>query len=313
MLHIILFILKMIGWILLAILALLVLIVCVALFTPLRYQADGICKGKLSTLEAGIHFHVLFHLVSGSIQYKDGKLLWNIRAAWIRLGSETEKEAVTEEVTERIEYRPDTEDDIKQDTKENQKSVQSEAEEDQEQILIAAEEKIEAENPSQKQDGAEEKENPKMGSGITEKVSAFFEKIKYTFSNICDKIKVLLKKKEIVMTFLTDEVHQQACFKMLSELKKMVRRMLPKCITGELRFGFEDPSLTGKIFAGISMLYPVLGDQAFFYPDFEEKVLDGSLTIKGSARILPAVVFAWNMLLDRNVRKTIRDIRKFSF
>lgn len=70
MLHIFLFILKLIGWVLLLILGLLLLVIVAALFTPLRYHVETRCQGKLSTLEAGINFRILFRLISGSIQYR---------------------------------------------------------------------------------------------------------------------------------------------------------------------------------------------------------------------------------------------------
>ena len=84
MLQVILFILKLIGWILLAILGLLILVLLAVIFTPLRYQAEASCPGKLSELEAGVSFGIFFRLISGRLQYRKGNLSWNIRAAWIK-------------------------------------------------------------------------------------------------------------------------------------------------------------------------------------------------------------------------------------
>ena len=80
MLQVILFILKLIGWILLAILGLLILVLLAVIFTPLRYQAEASCPGKLSELEAGVSFGIFFRLISGRLQYRKGNLSWNIRA-----------------------------------------------------------------------------------------------------------------------------------------------------------------------------------------------------------------------------------------
>ena len=85
MLHIILLILKIIGWILLAILGLLVLLICVVFFVPLRYRAEGRCRGTLDSLYGKIRFSWFMHLVSGSAVYDGGKLMWTVRIAWKKL------------------------------------------------------------------------------------------------------------------------------------------------------------------------------------------------------------------------------------
>ena len=97
MLQVILFILKLIGWILLVILGLLLLVLLAVVFTPLRYQAEARCPGKLSELEAGVSFGIFFRLISGRLQYRKGNLSWNIRAAWIRLGDTGDAEEEIEE------------------------------------------------------------------------------------------------------------------------------------------------------------------------------------------------------------------------
>ena len=62
---------------------------------------------------------------------------------------------------------------------------------------------------------------------------------------------------------------------------------------------------------GISMIYPLIGEYAQIRPDFEHKVLKGSIFVKGKIRMLYALIFAWNMLWDKNVRTTYRHIRRF--
>ena len=53
MLQVILFILKLIGWILLAILGLLILVLLAVIFTPLRYQAEASCPGRSEERRVG--------------------------------------------------------------------------------------------------------------------------------------------------------------------------------------------------------------------------------------------------------------------
>lgn len=332
MLQIILFILKLVGWILLLILGLLVLVLLAALFTPLRYQVETSCRGKLSTLEAGVSFHIFFHLVSGKLQYRDGNLSWNIRIAVIKLGDKAEVEDVEENVEEKIEENIKEAADDLEEVEENEpesiaiRAKDSEGEKSKS-IKVFDEEKIENDPKNIAADGekkadrisetpvnsdtVQEEQNTK--ESLADKIAGVFEKIKYTFEHICAKIKLLLKKAESVKAFLTDEVHQSAFLKCLAELKKMLIRLRPKQVAGEIHFGFEDPSLTGRVLAGVSMLYPYWGDHVCCYPDFDHKVLEGEVSVKGSLRLLPAAVCIWNLLWNKNVRRTIMDVKRFIF
>lgn len=336
MLQIMLFILKLIGWILLLILGLLILIFVAALFIPLRYQAETSCKGKLSTLEAGVNFRVLFRLVDGHLRYQDGKLSWNIRAAWIRLGNAESAEDLEENVKEKIEEAATAAAEVEEEMSEHLEEQAEEAvkqkpentaaieEKDKEQksenTAAAIEEKAEKmpENPAREKtdhikthDTDESEQNAK--ESLSDKIACILEKIKYTFNKICDKIRMLLKKAEIVKAFLTDDVHQSAFLKCLVELKKMVIRMRPKRIGGEVHFGFEDPSLTGRVLAGASMLYPYWGEHVRCCPDFENEILEGEVSVKGSLRLFPAAILIWNLLWNKNVRKTIMDVKRLFF
>ena len=346
MLQVMLFILKLIGWILLAVLGLLVLVLAAALFTPLCYEAEVDCPGALPDLEAGVRFRIFFRLVSGSFRYQNKKFSWNIRAAWIRLGNQADAEEAEEkteeaacdlakageEELERIAVEPE-EKETKETGVKNPEAEEETKESGADSPEVTAEEQRNAAKPKAEESGEVERiqeksmavENQKIESvsestlaveeqkkSLTDKIAAFFEKIKYTFDRMCAKIRILLEKKEIVTGFLTSEIHQSAFQKCLAELKKMLFRLRPRRVAGEIRFGFEDPSLTGRVLAGLSMAFPYWGDHVRCSPDFEEKVLEGRLSVGGSLRLLPAAAMGWNLLWSRNVRRTIRDARRLA-
>ena len=342
MLQVILFILKLIGWILLVILGLLLLVLLAVVFTPLRYQAEARCPGKLSELEAGVSFGIFFRLISGRLQYRKGNLSWNIRAAWIRLGDTGDAEEEIEEAADDLEdmgektleeiadaeeaeeaseeERSEKAEDLPQGPEDTQKEpVRESAAESRDQKAENKSEEsayTDKKKPKKKKKktvlpdadtGESEKEPKKTLSG---KITAVFDKIEYTFDKMCAKIEMLSAKAELVTDFLSDGVHQSAFLKCLAELKKLLFRLRPKQCRGEIRFGFEDPSLTGKVLAGASMLYPYWGEHVYCCPDFEEKVLEGEVSVKGAFRILPAAVMGWNLLWNRNVRRTVLDVRR---
>ena len=145
------------------------------------------------------------------------------------------------------------------------------------------------------------------------RIRSAFQRIKYTFQRFCDKIKALDKKKERISRFLGNEIHQKAFSRLIRETKVLLKRLRPKRASIDITFGFEDPAHTGYTLAGISLIYPVIGEYTYLTPDFEHKVLKGNVFIKEKIRLIYAVIFAWNMLLDRNVRTTYRHLRKFKW
>lgn len=348
MLQVILFILKLIGWILLVILGLLLLVLLAVVFTPLRYQAEARCPGKLSELEAGVSFGIFFRLISGRLQYRKGNLSWNIRAAWIRLGDtgdaeeeieeaaddlEEMGEKVLEEIADAEEAEEASEEErsekAREEASEEAKSEQPEEEtaedtksenlsqgpeDTQKEPMRESTAEASAESRDQKAENKSEEsadtDKKKPKKTLSDKITAVFDKIEYTFDKMCAKIEMLSAKAELVTDFLSDGVHQSAFLKCLAELKKLLFRLRPKQCRGEIRFGFEDPSLTGKVLAGASMLYPYWGEHVYCCPDFEEKVLEGEVSVKGAFRILPAAVMGWNLLWNRNVRRTVLDARR---
>ena len=86
MLHIILFILKLIGFLILGILALLLLLTAVFLLAPFVYRAEFSADNSPESIRGSIRFHWLMHLISGHVSYEDGTFTWHIRAAWKKFG-----------------------------------------------------------------------------------------------------------------------------------------------------------------------------------------------------------------------------------
>lgn len=102
MLHILLLILKIIGIILAVILGILVLLVCIVLFAPVRYEADAICRDGIGSLKAKVTVTWLFHLIKAEVYYKEKKARWRVRVAWKkftggeRFGDTADKEKLKE-------------------------------------------------------------------------------------------------------------------------------------------------------------------------------------------------------------------------
>ena len=291
MLHILLLLLKIIGIMVLIILGVLVLSVCVVLFVPLRYQGEAVIKDGLESLKAHLKFSWFLHLVSGYIIYENKKMDWRVRVLWkkVNTGEEEEKrekpqeikenkkkhEVMTEEATSKIEETADT--------------------------IVGEVDKLEEITPNKKVSSKKE----------SQKKHRFFDKIKYTIRTICDKIKAFIIKKEKIEEFLTNEIHRVSWNRVLQEITRFLRYIRPKKLVLNLHFGFEDPSVTGKVLGGLSMLYPFYGKHIDITPDFERKVLEGDAFLKGTVRGMHALVIVWNLIFDKNIRRTYKEIQKW--
>jgi len=96
----------------------------------------------------------------------------------------------------------------------------------------------------------------------------------------------------------------------ICEGKKFLFRIRPKKFLLKIRFGFEDPSVTGYVLAGLSMVYPLIGEHTDITPDFENKVLQGKLSARGKLRIIHLAVLILKLLADKNVRITYQHFKK---
>lgn len=319
MLHIILWILKMIGIILAAILGILVLLLCVVLFVPLRYQIDASCAGTPETLLLHARFHWFFHLIRGEFNVSGRKVTWNAYLAW-------------KNVADLLKGSPDPEEDVPPEAEPEEVSLKKEVQEESiqpdsstKELPPEPSEPAERKQPEpEKGRAVQPKESPSstgqdsrrkvsFWERITRKIRTVFQKIKYTFRKICDTIKMLARKKERLVKFIEYEVHRRAFGIVKKELFALLKNLRPKEVKITARFGFEDPSLTGYLLAGLSMLYPFCGDTMDITPDFEEQVLEGTAHIKGKIRVIHFVSAGFRIIARKDVRLTVKHIRNYKW
>lgn len=305
MLHILWMLLKIIGIILLIIFGLLVLSVCVVLFVPLRYYGKAEAKGTLDSVKAHLKFSWLLHFVTGYVIYENKKTKWQVRILWKKLNVEkndTQKENASENEDENKVKSHD----INGDSSKTE-SEKCEASEETQKEMPA-----ETESAKNKAQHKSDKLNEKTSSKKSQKPKKnIFEKIKYTFRDFCDKIKALIKKKEKLQAFLTNEIHQSSWRRLKQEIWKLLKFLKPKKLVLNLHFGFEDPSVTGKVLAALSMLYPFYLDHINLEPEFDEKILEGDAYIKGTVRGLHLLIIICDLFLDNNIKTTYKAIKNW--
>lgn len=298
MLHILLMILKIVGILIAIILGLLLLAMLILVFAPLQYRLDGSCKGTLDTAEVNLRFIWLYRILGGYFIYRDGTPDWQIRILWKKLHVKKESENVKSDLPQKKEMCQEK----SQEESNDHPAIVSED---------ISEQKDEPESQAEKKSKAEESGTKEKNHGWIEKIKKIFYKIKYTFQKFCDKIKIIAEKKEKLIEFLADEIHQNAFVKLKEELMRLLRFLKPKYLSGCVRFGFEDPSLTGKVLAWLSMFYGMYGEHLILQPDFQEKVLEGELHVRGKVRGSYFLIVLFHIWRSKEIRTTYQHVRKF--
>lgn len=334
-LHILLIILKIIGIIIAVILGLLLLLLVTFLCVPVRYRLDASMPGEIKESSAYGRVTWFLRLIRIDVSFEEQELKWRVRIAWKSFGSEPQKSGHTDTEKKKSEDRP-----VKTDVEKTETAkIESEKEEAHEKENTASkenrkEQRVESSSrlSEMEEESEEEKRTVESSKTLPENVEEIpentpekagrFAKIKCTILKFCDKIKhtvghaeekldSILNKKERIMKELEDPVHRKAFSKVKKEAGKLLKRWKPKVIKGEVQFGFEDPYHTGQALAGLSMIYPFIGEHLLVEPDFERRILKGKVRVRGGFRMMPLVCFLWNLVWCSEIRKTYHDIRKF--
>lgn len=310
MLYIIGMILKIIGIILAVILGILVLLVCIVFFVPVRYEAAAKFPEDIKSIYAQVKVSWLLHLISGRAVYENGELSWKVRIFWKSIANgEDDTGAEEDEVKKAETLIKEPENKVQETVVLPQKEEHIEIQQKENRETQKKSQKDSAESESEKKDS--EKKREPVWEKILGKLKTIFEKIKYTFNQICDKIKVVLNKKEEVVVFLENKTHRAAFARLKKEMIWLKLFFKPKKLKADLVFGFEDPYNTGQVLAALSMIYPFVGEYMNIRPDFERRVLEGEFYMKGNLRMIHMVILMWKLVWDRNVRITFFDAKKF--
>lgn len=299
MLHILLMILKIIGIILAIILAMVLLVVAILMFSPFRYRIDAKCDGSLDSLNVAIKFSWLYRLIAGYVTYQEQKTDWQLRIFWKQQNVEDKKEETAAASDEEESYQ------------EEEKSYEAEKIEEPKKLEQPEETeglKVEERSEDVRSSVSMKSKEPKKAEKRAKK--NIFEKIKYTFRKICDKIKLIGEKAEKVQEFIENEIHRKAFLKIKEELFRLLRFLKPKKLIGRVHFGFEEPDLTGKALGWLSIFYPFYADHLILEPDFQKEVLEGELHVEGKVRMVYMAVVCLRIFICKEVRTTFQHIRK---
>ncbi len=147
-------------------------------------------------------------------------------------------------------------------------------------------------------------EEEQHGEDIVTKIADFFlEKT----SGLREKIRKLKKQKR----FLARERVKSALKKILNLVVDIVKVVFPKKLLGYLHIGFDSPADTGNFLAAASAALPLTQDHLEIEPDFSGKALSGTLDFSTSIRVGGLVVRVVRFIFNKDVRYFMRRFRKY--
>lgn len=335
MLHILLLILKIIGILLAAVLGLLLIAIISVLFVPIRYRIEA--DGKLGAEEPlwiEIKTTWLLHMISAVFSYPENAGL-KIKIAGIPVFNSSrkrkkgppkskgdKKRPLKGKESPEEEENPDAEE--KSGKEENpQKDDDSQKDENSETKEFDGGKSIEdkGNGPSDNESAAVEAENVQAQKNPLKKFFAFlfrlFQKlldaiknIEYTIQELCGKIKSTMENIRYYANLLQGETFRSAFRNAKGQLFRILKMVRPRKCRINLLIGLDDPAGTGQIMAVYGMLYPLIGQHVFIQADFEEKIVEGDLYIKGKITAIVFLIAALKLYMDKNVRKLLKMLKR---
>ena len=323
MIHILFMILKALGILLLVLLFLVLLIVCTVLFLPFCYRAQVLKEEEgFACVKASGRVSWLFGAVALTASYEEQKpeaqiLLfgasletWKRRLKKIRRG----EASVPRKEENETENAPEAEKTAEQkapDQKEKQQKVTAQKEQpEQEQEPDAPKKSI-----LERFFGRIEYLPEKLLNLASRLLQTAFRLLELPFrllEKLEQKIQAgrrLKRKWESVKKFFRSKMFREALLHAKKEVLYFLKKAAPKKVTGTVRFGFDDPALTGETLGILGMSYGKLPKDLSIQPDFEQEILQGDVRMKGSFQAVTAAGIALRLFRDQNLRKTIRHFK----
>lgn len=255
-------ILGIIGIILLCIIGLALVTLALVLFVPLRYKAK---VQKDSEIAAHIQATWLLRFIKFQYSYPEpGKFI--VKICGIKIWENDIEET---KVSEPEELRNETE--------------SSEQPEDNREFGEDAEKKSSEETEEDKK--TEKTVQPKVKEKNREKQN-IFQKIQYKIKNIYVKIKKILGNLKYYKELLEEKESRLLFDHCKMRIFKMLKHIKPRVIKADILFGTGEPDTTGYVLAIYSMFRPFFDGQIDLTPDFEQKILEGRLYIKGRITVI---------------------------
>lgn len=286
---VILLILKIIGWILLTLFLLLLVVVFLVLFVPVRYRAEGSVEESVR-IQGKVHW--LLYLLSIDFSYGEDGFSYESKIFGKHISSEKNQE--------------------------DEEDPEDESDKDGTEKIAAIDEKTVAKDDMEISEQESGTDRQTLKHAASEK-SSFRQKITEKFHDFCDavrgireKISDLFRQAEKIKAVLTDEQNHKVVSVIWKELKYLLKHSRFRKIDAELNFALWEPSATGQALGVIAMFPAFYQYDIGIYPDFEadKTYVKGTFLVKGHIRLVHVLISGIRLVKERDIRNLIKKIFK---
>ena len=303
-------ILKVIGIILLVVLALILTALLCVLFVPVKYRAVGSFDN--TDIRAKAHASWLFHLFALHIEYAD-ETDGYIRLVFVKKGLFADSlgdnyEAFNDDVMDDA-AKTETEDKISENTGDGPKIPADESEHI---IDEQAEDECTARTHNEYRSVTDENQHIKQQTKPTHKKTykkPHKKSHKKQFKDKSDKIKNCIYK---LKREYSDERNKAAFLHLKKELFIILKRICPRRLKLTMVYSTGSPDTTG-ISLGFLACFPVgYTNRCRITPDFESEkpYAKGSFDIKGHVIVISILAATLRILFDKNCRRLYNRISR---
>lgn len=140
---------------------------------------------------------------------------------------------------------------------------------------------------------------------LTDKVKSIIKKTKRKIRAVIRSKDKLKKKIDDIKMIINDEANKEMVRLLYSQLKALFKEIMPVKYKINIHYGCDDPYRTGQLLMYISVFYGLSGINMNITPDFNEKILEGDIYIKGRVRIYRLLMIVFRVYRNKRFRELV--------
>ena len=304
-------ILKIIGIVLLAILGVILFLLCIILFVPVRYKFFVLKTKESDEYKVKGSISWFLHFLNIHINYPSDEL-YKVKITFFKILPKKNKVNSDKENSNinvnNIENNNNAESNVVEENFVNRDD--SKIEVTGIDNLCNIDENIDVHEIEDEKYIDENKQN--IFEKLINILNSKIESIKLTLKNVYDKIIDIKRNINYYIDILKSDSFHKAYDISKTELNKLLISLKPKSIKGTINFGAEDPALTAQVFGLYTIVHTFYFKKLYFNPCFEEEIIDIDVTIKGYIRVITVVIIALKLLFNKNIKYVMKQFKKES-
>ena len=295
-------VLSIIGIVIGGILGVVLLLLLILLLCPIVYKISGSAHDEKYNLKIRIHY--LFGLVRAGYTYPEPGNIY-AKVAWVTLydskGDKKGSKGSAEDETDFSDEYPETytgnDDTVKQEPVDPYNKM--------------------AEKDSDRDKINESKTNSSNDkNGKKSRILNPIYHIKKAWENfrfkVIQKIKLIYKNISFYIKLLLHDDTQALLSTFKKQLVKIFKQLIPKTGRANVTLGMDSPDVTAYIYGAYSLLFLKKANRYVLTPDFEKKIIEGDMQIKGWFNLFGIVICALPIVFSKKLRLTKARIEKHS-